>query len=121
MSGRPSPRVALAAALGLALLLAIRPALSRPVSGVPAGGGRSASIVALGAADATVIAAPQPRTPGPLLLPLLVAAAVGLLVLRAWARPTAPPPRSPARGTGLDRWRARLVGAPPGTASSTSH
>jgi hypothetical protein len=128
MSGRPSsrsavaPRVgrALVVVVGLAVLVALGPVLSRPLTGPPAGSERSSAFVAAGA-DTAVVAAPQPRSPGPLLLPLILALVGGLLALRGRRRPTGGASRSSAHAAGLDRWRARLVGAPPSVAFVASH
>lgn len=128
MSGRPSSRSAVApravgaliAVVGLALLVGLGPLLSRSTSTSAVTGGRSSAIVAAGA-DTAAVAAPQPRSPGPLLLPLILAAVGGLLVLSRGRRPTGGAPRSSAHAAGLDRWRARLVGAPPSVAFVASH
>jgi hypothetical protein len=130
MSGRPrlrpalvraAPWVALVVGVALVLLVALGPALTRSSAGSPGGDGHSPAVALLTAADPTVVAAPQPRTPGPLLLPIGVAVVIGLTLQGGRARSTTAGAFPSRRCVGLDRWRARLVGAPPALGPTTSN
>ncbi len=118
---RVAPWVALVAAVALVLLVALGPGLSRSTSSTPGDDGRSPAVAALGTGDSTVVAAPQPRSPGPVLLPIGVAVVVGLALQARRARSSIARALPSSRAAGLDRWRARLVGAPPAFGFTTSH
>jgi hypothetical protein len=118
---RAAPWTALAASVALVLLVAFGPVLTRSTPGASGADGRSPAVAALSAADPTVVAAPQPRNPGPLLLPLAVTVVAGLALQGSRARSAIARARSSIRCVGLDRWRARLVGAPPASGFTTSH
>ena len=124
MSGRPrlrpalvraAPWVALVVGVALVLLVALGPALTRSSAGSPGGDGHSPAVALLTAADPTVVAAPQPRAPGPLLV------VIGLTLQGGRARSTTAGAFPSRRCVGLDRWRARLVGAPPALGPTTSN